>query len=104
MAPKIVYLHKTAILAAVDPDPMAFVAVHSILLVWKDQSTFGMVKLEESSESRTTPSSDQENELAGGLLSLLQKTVSDDPSSTGSSGRMTVTSGRAKNGWLVEDL
>ena len=77
---------------------MAFVAVHSILLVWKDQSTFDIVKLEESSESKTTPSSDQENELAGGLLSLWQEMVRDEPSGTGSSGRMTVTSGRAKRG------
>ena len=66
--------------------------------MWKDQSTLGIVRLEESSESKTTPSSDQENELAGGLLSLSQETVREEPSGTGSSGRTTVTSGRAKKG------
>ena len=50
----------------------------------------------ESSESSTTPSRDQENDVAGGLLSLRHWTVREDPSGTGSSGRTTVTSGRAK--------
>ena len=56
-----------------------------------------MVKVAmESSESNTTPSRDQEKDVAGGLLSLRHWTVREDPSGTGSSGRTTVTSGRAR--------